>query len=237
MSTVNNRNNFQVSRYRLTLRREEGGPQQPDDSHLLTQGSSALLCPPHVQVDSTLVTWPCGNQAAAVKSRHFPGCCFGWNVLNYACARRGVPHLFPASLWSARSNQRFRTRCCLIRYPRASGEVGLTPVFLSPGLAALGGTPVLAANLGVSAFCFPARRRANQPDSGPPRLGLLGTRYTFLSAKTMAALPKSPRMLRLAGSFGQHGYQVGCPSVSEHVSALLLCLQRSIQLYGWTTGG
>ena len=35
-------------------------------------------------------------------------------------------------------------------------------------------------------------------------------RYTFLSAKTMAALPKSPRMLRLAGSFGQHGYQVGC---------------------------
>ena len=70
-----------VSRYRLALRREEGGPQQPDDSNLLTQGSSALLCPPHVQVDSTLVTWPCGNQAAAVKSRLCPGCCFGWNAV------------------------------------------------------------------------------------------------------------------------------------------------------------
>ena len=51
-----------VSRYRLTLRREEGGPQQPDDTHLLTQGCSAA--PPHVQVDSALVTWPCGNWAA-----------------------------------------------------------------------------------------------------------------------------------------------------------------------------
>ncbi|XP_020937584.1 uncharacterized protein LOC110258630 [Sus scrofa] len=83
-----------VSRYRLTLRREEGGPQQPDDSHLLTQGSSALLCPPHVQVDSTLVTWPCGNQAAAVKSRHFPGCCFGWNALCLRTTRVHTP--FPS---------------------------------------------------------------------------------------------------------------------------------------------
>ena len=70
-----------VSRYRLTLRREEGGPQQPDDSHLLTQGCSALFGPLHGQVDSTLVTWTSGNQAAAVKSRHVPGCCFGWNAV------------------------------------------------------------------------------------------------------------------------------------------------------------
>ena len=50
-----------VSRYRLTLRREEGGPQQPDDSHLLTQGSSALLRALHVQVDSVMVMWPWGT--------------------------------------------------------------------------------------------------------------------------------------------------------------------------------
>ena len=70
-----------VSRYCLTLRREEGGPQQPDDSLLLTQGCSALLRLPHVQVDSALVTWSCGNQAAALKSRPCPGCCFDWNAV------------------------------------------------------------------------------------------------------------------------------------------------------------
>ena len=80
-----------VSIYRITFRSEEGSPQQPHDSRLLTQGSSALLRAPHVQVHSALVTWPWGNQAAALKSRPCPGCCFGCNAVCVSRVRGPQP--------------------------------------------------------------------------------------------------------------------------------------------------